>query len=107
LSCYADCIQTCTSFPPLGDLPSILGLITTQVIQDYTTPQNNTLSRHLMTHLSAQISHLVAARPMAVTMGNAIRQLKLEISGVDIDLPEKDVSVSHAGLSFPDGTTVG
>jgi len=25
-------------------------------------------------------------------MGNAIRQLKLEISGVDIDLPEQDVS---------------
>lgn len=30
---------------------------------------------------------------MSVTMGNAIRQLKLEISGVDIDLPEQDVSV--------------
>ena len=72
---------------------SALGLIVLQVIQDYTTPQNNTLSRHLMTHLSAQISHLVAARPMSVTMGNAIRQLKLEISGVDIDLPEQDVSV--------------
>ena len=25
-------------------------------------------------------------------MGNAIRQLKLEISGSDIDLPEQDVS---------------
>lgn len=46
-----------------------------------------------MTHLSAQISHLVAARPMSVTMGNAIRQLKLEISGSDIDLPEQDVSI--------------
>lgn len=45
-----------------------------------------------MTHLSPQISHLVAARPMSVTMGNAIRQLKLEISGSDIDLPEQDVS---------------
>lgn len=44
-----------------------------------------------MTRLSVQISHLVAARPMSVTMGNAIRQLKLEISGSDIDLPEQDV----------------
>lgn len=61
-----------------------------RVIQDYTTPPNNTLSRHLMTHLSVQISHLVSARPMSVTMGNAIRQLKLEISGSDIDLPEQD-----------------
>lgn len=64
-----------------------------QVIQDYVTPPNNTLSRHLMTYLSPQISHLVAARPMSVTMGNAIRQLKLDISGSDIDLPEQDVSV--------------
>ncbi|TFY54547.1 hypothetical protein EVG20_g9660 [Dentipellis fragilis] len=61
-----------------------------EVIQDYETPPNNTLSRHLMTHLSTQISHLVSARPMSVTMGNAIRQLKLEISNSDIDLPEQD-----------------
>ncbi|KAJ7095106.1 eukaryotic translation initiation factor 2B delta subunit [Mycena belliarum] len=60
------------------------------VIQDYQTPPNNTLSRHLMTHLSPQITHLVSARPMSVTMGNAIRQLKLEISGSDIDMPEQD-----------------
>jgi translation initiation factor eIF-2B subunit delta len=60
-----------------------------------------------MTHLSAQISHLVAARPMAVTMGNAIRQLKLEISGVDIDLPEQDVSVPSISVLPPDGTIVG
>ncbi|KAH9938475.1 eukaryotic translation initiation factor 2B delta subunit [Fomitopsis serialis] len=72
----ARCIATLTAFKT--------------VIQDYTTPPNNTLSRHLMTHLSPQISHLVAARPMSVTMGNAIRQLKLEISGSDIDLPEQD-----------------
>src|ERR1700729_4033482 len=66
-----------------------------QVIQDYITPPNNTLSRHLTTHLSPQITHLVSARPMSVTMGNAIRQLKLEISGSDIDLPEQDVSSSN------------
>ena len=56
------------------------------------TPRNNTLSRHLMTHLSPQITHLVSARPMSISMGNAIRQLKLEVSGSDIDLPEQDVS---------------
>ncbi|KIK92360.1 hypothetical protein PAXRUDRAFT_830016 [Paxillus rubicundulus Ve08.2h10] len=60
------------------------------VIQDYVTPPNNTLSRHLMVQLSPQITHLVSARPMSVTMGNAIRQMKLEISGSDIDLPEQD-----------------
>jgi translation initiation factor eIF-2B subunit delta len=31
---------------------------------------------------------------MAVTMGNAIRQLKLEITETDIDLPEQDVRAS-------------
>ncbi|KAJ7068182.1 hypothetical protein C8F01DRAFT_979013 [Mycena amicta] len=72
----ARCIATLTAFK--------------SVIQDYTTPPNNTLSRHLMSHLSPQITHLVSARPMSVTMGNAIRQLKLEISGSDIDLPEQD-----------------
>ncbi|KAG6880405.1 hypothetical protein C0992_000007 [Termitomyces sp. T32_za158] len=72
----ARCIATLTAFK--------------SVIQDYTTPPNNTLSRHLMTHLSPQITHLVSARPMSVTMGNAIRQLKLEISGSDIDMVEQD-----------------
>ncbi|KAG1858481.1 hypothetical protein F4604DRAFT_1684893 [Suillus subluteus] len=72
----ARCIATLTAFKT--------------VIQDYVTPPNNTLSRHLLTHLSPQITHLVSARPMSVTMGNAIRELKLEISGSDIDLPEQD-----------------
>ncbi|KAI0676954.1 eukaryotic translation initiation factor 2B delta subunit [Trametes maxima] len=72
----ARCIATLTAFKT--------------VIQDYVTPPNHTLSRHLMTHLSPQISHLVAARPMSITMGNAIRQLKLDISGTDFDLPEQD-----------------
>ncbi len=54
-----------------------------------------------MTHLSVQISHLVSARPMSVTMGNAIRQLKLEISGSDIDLPEQDVRFASRSSDFP------
>ena len=64
------------------------------MIQDYTTPSHSTISRHLMTHLSPQITHLVSARPMSVTMGNAIRELKLEISGIDIDMIEQDVGYS-------------
>lgn len=31
---------------------------------------------------------------MSVTMGNAIRQLKLDISGSDIDIPEQDVGLN-------------
>ena len=47
-----------------------------------------------MHYMSPQISYLVTARPLSVTMGNAIRALKYEISILDIDLPEQDVSVS-------------
>jgi translation initiation factor eIF-2B subunit delta len=57
-----------------------------------------------MTHLSVQISHLVAARPMSVTMGNAIRQLKVEISGSDIDLPEQDVRSTPLAPLHSQGT---
>ena len=66
----------------------------TQVIQDYITPGHTTLSRDLMHYMSPQISYLVTARPLSVTMGNAIRALKYEISILDIDLPEQDVSFS-------------
>ncbi|KAF8629742.1 hypothetical protein AX15_003300 [Amanita polypyramis BW_CC] len=76
----ARCIATLTAFKT--------------VIQDYTTPAFSTLSRHLMTHLSPQISYLVSARPMSVSMGNAIRQLKLEISSTDIDMVEQDAKDS-------------
>lgn len=68
------------------------------MIQDYTTPEYSTLSRHLMTHLSPQISYLVSARPMSVSMGNAIRELKLEISNSDIDMVEQDVSSGRQPL---------
>ncbi|KAG9124766.1 hypothetical protein FRC07_010308 [Ceratobasidium sp. 392] len=58
------------------------------VIADYVTPANNTLSRHIMTFLSPQISYLTSARPMSVSLGNAIRSLKVQISSIDIDLSE-------------------
>jgi translation initiation factor eIF-2B subunit delta len=48
-----------------------------------------------MTYLNPQIGHLVAARPLAVSMGNAIRHLKVEISVLDIDLPEQNVNTLH------------
>jgi translation initiation factor eIF-2B subunit delta len=93
----ARCIATLTAFKKVGCLSypreTSSQQLNGQVIQDYTTPQHNTLSRHLMTHLSPQITYLVAARPMSVTMGNAIRQLKLEISNSDIDMVEQDASV--------------
>jgi len=63
-------------------------LILLQVIESYTTPPQNSLTRHLTSHLSPQIDYLVSCRPLSVSMGNAIRWLKLEISKVDPDTPE-------------------
>lgn len=63
----------------------------TQVIESYTTPHGATLSRHLTSVvLKNQIEYLTACRPMSFSMGNAIRWLKLQISKIDIDLPDAD-----------------
>ncbi|KAJ1974367.1 hypothetical protein H4R34_004741, partial [Dimargaris verticillata] len=61
-----------------------------QVIEDYQTPAQTTLSRHLPTHLSPQIAFLVRMRPLSTTMGNAIRFLKNYITSIDIDTPDSD-----------------
>ncbi|KAK6205618.1 uncharacterized protein RJT21DRAFT_17401 [Scheffersomyces amazonensis] len=67
------------------------------VINDYKTPINTTLTRHLTGHLSVQIEYLKTARPLSVSMGNAIRWLKQEISHISIDTTEiqaKEILVS-------------
>lgn len=61
-----------------------------KVIEDYHTPPNQALSRHLLTHLSPQIQFLVNSRPMGVGMGNAIRFLKHQIVTLNPDMPEED-----------------
>ncbi|MCJ1474791.1 hypothetical protein MMC13_003451 [Lambiella insularis] len=59
-----------------------------RVIESYATPPQNSLPRHLTAHLSPQIEYLVSCRPMSVSMGNAVRWLKLEINDVDPDTEE-------------------
>lgn len=59
------------------------------VIDDYKTPPNTTLTRHLTGHLSHQIEYLKTARPLSISMGNAIRLLKQEISHISIDTTEE------------------
>ncbi|KAK9479689.1 initiation factor 2 subunit family-domain-containing protein [Lipomyces japonicus] len=59
-----------------------------EVIADYRTPLGTTLSRNLTNHLSRQIDFLKTARPLSITMGNAIRWLKQEISVVSIDVSD-------------------
>jgi len=60
------------------------------VIQDYTTPEGKSLSRDLTQHLNAVIAFLVECRPLSVSMGNAIKLLKLRISQIDPSTPEAE-----------------
>lgn len=57
-------------------------------IEEYQTPENITFGRSLTTYLNHQIDFLKNSRPLSVTMGNAIRWLKQEISLVSIDTKE-------------------
>ncbi|MCJ1354097.1 MAG: hypothetical protein MMC33_004084 [Icmadophila ericetorum] len=63
-------------------------LVFKRLIESYVTPPQNSLPRHLTTHLSPQIDYLVSCRPLSISMGNAIRWLKVQISDVDPDTPE-------------------
>lgn len=60
------------------------------VIGDYRTPADTSLLRHLTGHLGNQIEYLTTARPLSISMGNAIRWLKQEISHIPIDVNEEE-----------------
>ena len=59
-----------------------------KVVEAYTTPLATSLSRHLTTHLSHQITYLSTCRPLSISQGNAIRSLKLAIASIDPSVPE-------------------
>ncbi|KAL8736554.1 MAG: hypothetical protein Q9181_002382 [Wetmoreana brouardii] len=63
-------------------------LVFKRVINAYSTPPGTSLPRHLTLHLSTQIDYLVSCRPLSISMGNAIRWLKMAISTIDPDTPE-------------------
>jgi translation initiation factor eIF-2B subunit delta len=56
------------------------------VVQSYTTPPNQHISRHFTPHvLSPQIEYLKQCRPISISMGNAIRYLKEVVAGISQD----------------------
>jgi hypothetical protein len=77
------------NFPLMGPIERVRSMLRTfqQVIQDYTPPPDQVISRHLDAHLRPLIGYLVQARPLAVSQSNAIRHLKLVISRIDPDRP--------------------
>lgn len=80
-----------STYKVVGSIPRLRRMLEVfqQVIQDYHTPANTTLTRHLSGYLSNQIDYLKTARPLSVSMGNAIRWLKQEISHISIDSTEQ------------------
>ncbi|KAI5306313.1 hypothetical protein KEM56_001443 [Ascosphaera pollenicola] len=64
-----------------------------RVIESYVTPPKNSLTRHLTTHLSPQITYLTSCRPLSVSQGNAIRAIKLAISSIDPSVPDNEAKV--------------
>ena len=53
-----------------------------QFIADYSTPDGKSLSRDLTQQINVIIQFLVECRPLSVSMGNAIKYLKLKLSKV-------------------------
>jgi len=60
------------------------------VIRDYQLPSEQVLARHLESYFRPLISFLVESRPLAVSMSQAIRYVKLRISTVCPDTHESD-----------------
>ncbi|SCU82136.1 LADA_0C03224g1_1 [Lachancea dasiensis] len=74
----------------IGSVPRCLAMLEAfqTAIKDYKTPPGTTLCRNLTSYLSHQIDFLKKSRPLSVTMGNAIRWLKQEISLIDLSTPD-------------------
>ena len=49
-------------------------------LQDYKTPESKELARDLTAQLNTCIQFLVECRPLSISMGNAIKYLKLRVS---------------------------
>lgn len=61
-----------------------------QVFRDYQAPADQAISRHLEAHLRPLIAFLIQARPLAISMGHAIRHLKLKISTLPPDTTDSE-----------------
>ncbi|KAH0505030.1 Translation initiation factor eIF-2B subunit delta [Microtus ochrogaster] len=61
-----------------------------QVIQDYTTPPSEELSRDLVNKLKPYISFLAQCRPLSASMCNAIKFLNKEITGMSSSKREEE-----------------
>ncbi|XP_065897705.1 translation initiation factor eIF2B subunit delta-like [Dysidea avara] len=61
-----------------------------KVFQDYTTPPEKELCRDLEATIKPYISYLDQCRPLSVSMGNAIKYLKIKITSISPGTPEEE-----------------
>lgn len=64
-----------------------------KLIADYVTPPQKELCRDLDAKIKPNISFLTQCRPLSVSMGNAIKYLKLQITHTPPDMAEDRVSL--------------
>ncbi|XP_038685762.1 translation initiation factor eIF-2B subunit delta-like isoform X2 [Tripterygium wilfordii] len=65
-----------------------------EVIKDYSTPPEKTLSRDLTAKVSCYVSFFIQCRPLSISMGNAIRFLKNRIAKLPLTLSESEAKAS-------------
>ncbi|KAJ4833250.1 hypothetical protein Tsubulata_005083 [Turnera subulata] len=65
-----------------------------EVIKDYSTPPEKTLTRDLTTKIGSYVSFLIECRPLSISMGNAIRFLKSRIAKLPLTLSESEAKAT-------------
>lgn len=65
-----------------------------EVIRDYSTPREKTLSRDLTAKISSYVSFFTDCRPLSISMGNAIRFIKSRIAKLPLSLSESEAKAA-------------
>ncbi|XP_030467279.2 uncharacterized protein LOC115686189 isoform X2 [Syzygium oleosum] len=65
-----------------------------EVINEYSTPPEKTLSRDLTAKISSYVSFFTECRPLSVSMGNAIRFLKSRIAKLPLTMSELEAKAT-------------
>ena len=65
-----------------------------QLIDEYTTPAGKHISRDLASTLSPSITFLTRCRPLAFSMGNAIKWLKGQIASLPLTMNEQEAKTT-------------
>lgn len=65
-----------------------------EAIKDYRVPPEKTLGRDLTAKIGSYVSFLIECRPLSISMGNAIRFLKSQITKLPLSVSESEAKTS-------------